>query len=259
MTKDLDSSIEQLGEQIKRNPRAVQPYMVRGGLRFLRGEYELALADLEAACALAPTPDLMARAWLGKGRTYAKLDRPQEAVESFRTVIGLVENPAFGPDTYGLANEAREELEALGGAVGGPSNSSPPPGDPLGARSRRAWEEFNHGVLLVGPEVRAKAEEHLRAAIALKPDEGVFHLRLGGTLEAMGRRPEARREYEEAARLMPDEGLPHFLLGNMVRDSGALELAAKLYTQALSQRLDPDFRRLCEEALAASRKGREPR
>jgi tetratricopeptide (TPR) repeat protein len=114
----------------------------------------------------------------------------------------------------------------------------------------QAYAEFQKGLELFGPSHRKEAESHFRAAIALNPGEGVFHLRLATTLEALGNKDEAKTEYEEAIILLPGEGMPHFCLGNMLRSQGNYLGAAAKYTIALQLNLDQDFRNLCSKALA---------
>jgi tetratricopeptide (TPR) repeat protein len=113
-----------------------------------------------------------------------------------------------------------------------------------------AYAEFKKGLDCFDPRLREQALRHFRAAIALKPDEGVFHLRIAATLEALGQIEEALREYHESIRLMPGEGGPFFCLGNLARGRGDLAGARENYVKALSMKLDGPLAGLCRGALA---------
>jgi tetratricopeptide (TPR) repeat protein len=102
-----------------------------------------------------------------------------------------------------------------------------------GSTQQRAWDEFNKGLAAWGPENRARAEKHFRRAIKLKSDEGTFHMRLAATLEAAGRKQEAKRSYEEAIRLMPDKRVPCFMMGNLLSDLKDIDSAREYYATAM--------------------------
>lgn len=99
-------------------------------------------------------------------------------------------------------------------------------------RQRAAFAEFGKGLACFSPSQREQALRHFRAAIALKPDEGVFHLRIAATLEALAQLEEALREYHEAIRLMPGDGGPFFCLGNLARSRGHTAGARENYAKA---------------------------
>jgi tetratricopeptide (TPR) repeat protein len=112
-----------------------------------------------------------------------------------------------------------------------------------------AFDEFSKGLECFGAKNREQALKHFRRAIKIKPDEGVFHMRIAATLEALGKIEEAKSEYEKAINLMPGSGEPYFLLGNMQRDQGKLIYAANNYEKALRLNLEPPFDEMCKKAL----------
>jgi tetratricopeptide (TPR) repeat protein len=155
--------------------------------------------------------------------------------------------PNAAPVETGEKRQRVGLLKRLFGSRAESSHSGSP--DPEGAK-KAAYREFEKGLAsALVAEHRPTAEGHFRAAIAIKPDEGVFQLRLAATLEAMGRRDEARAEYGDAARLMPGEGAADFCLGNMARDEGNVVSAREHYVKALRLSLEPPFDAACAQAL----------
>ena len=69
------------------------------------------------------------------------------------------------------------------------------------AHADRALEMYERGRW-------AEAEEELRKAISLNPDNAEWHFNLGLTLEAAGRDSDALESYRQAVELMPDQSDP---------------------------------------------------
>lgn len=84
-----------------------------------------------------------------------------------------------------------------------------------------------------------EAEECLRAALAIVPDNAGLHLNLGALLRARGDAAAAANHYRRVIALAPDYALAHFNLANLLRDAGRLEEAVGAYREAL--RLDPEY------------------
>lgn len=89
---------------------------------------------------------------------------------------------------------------------------------------------------------RAAAEEHLRAALALQPDNASALAGLGFLAERADRPAEARPWYEKAAKLAPDDFLVQYLYAVNLTDDpgpGSLRQARAALTRAVALR--PDF------------------
>ncbi|MEO1525508.1 MAG: tetratricopeptide repeat protein [Planctomycetota bacterium] len=106
-------------------------------------------------------------------------------------------------------------------------------------RSKRllaqAEHAMDHGKL-------AKAETHLRQAIAADPALGPAHNNLG--LIHFTRRDlyEAAHSFDRAVKLMPASGVPHFNLGLVMEEGGRLEEAVSHYEIAHSiEPTTPEF------------------
>ena len=65
-----------------------------------------------------------------------------------------------------------------------------------------------------------EAEEHLRQALALAPDDGATHNDLGSVLHAQGRGAEAEAAFRRALKLRPDLPQASFNLGICAREAG---------------------------------------
>jgi tetratricopeptide (TPR) repeat protein len=101
------------------------------------------------------------------------------------------------------------------------------------------------GLLLsfLDPSRRADAEEHLKAALAAKPEHGAALAGLGVLAELSGRKEEAGSWLERAARAAPDDFLVHYRYGlnrlELAPDRAALRQAADAFRRAVA--LSPGF------------------
>lgn len=101
------------------------------------------------------------------------------------------------------------------------------------------------GLLLsfLDPSHRTDAEEHLKAALAAKPEHGAALAGLGLLAEQSGRKEEAASWLERAARAAPDDVLVHYHYGlnrlELAPDREALRQAADAFRRAVALR--PDF------------------
>ncbi len=83
------------------------------------------------------------------------------------------------------------------------------------------------------------AAEHIRRAISLRGDAGVFHVNLGNALKAQGKSAEAIASYRRAIELKPDFAEAHNNLGSVFKAEGRLDEAVACYRKAIALR--PDF------------------
>lgn len=97
-------------------------------------------------------------------------------------------------------------------------------------------------LLNLGDDRRTEAEEHFRAALALRPDDGSALAGLGLLEERAEHAAAARPYYEKAAKLAPDDAVAQFLYArNLLDDPGpdSLRLARAALARAVALR--PEF------------------
>jgi protein O-GlcNAc transferase len=104
------------------------------------------------------------------------------------------------------------------------------------------------GVLCNDTGEPAYAVELLRAAIAARPGQAVYHNNLGNALRALGLGAEAERAYRDALECDPDYALAHYNLGALLLDLGHDHSAQASLERALA--LHPG---LAPAALALAR------
>ena len=95
------------------------------------------------------------------------------------------------------------------------------------AHADRALEMFERGRW-------AEAEEELRKALALNPDQAEWHFNLGLTVEQAGRDNDALTCYEKAIELMPDQVDPLLAGGVVANRLGQFERAIKWLEKAIT-------------------------
>ncbi len=78
---------------------------------------------------------------------------------------------------------------------------------------RIAFENYQNGNL-------TKAEEYLRKAIALQPDNAELYNNMGLVLQGMGKIDEAVEHFQKAISLNPNLADAHYNLGNIFREKG---------------------------------------
>jgi tetratricopeptide (TPR) repeat protein/ADP-heptose:LPS heptosyltransferase len=95
------------------------------------------------------------------------------------------------------------------------------------------------GVIGVQVGQNAEALEHLRRAVALRPDAGFFHYHLGLAHRGLGQMEEAVACYRRAIELQPDLVEAHNNLGVALQRMGRSDEAIASHQQAV--RVKPDF------------------
>jgi protein O-GlcNAc transferase len=90
------------------------------------------------------------------------------------------------------------------------------------------------GVLCNDTGEPAAAVELLRAAIAARPGQAVYHNNLGNALRALGRGDDAERAYRDALECDPEYALAHYNLGALLLDLGSENFARDALERALA-------------------------
>jgi tetratricopeptide (TPR) repeat protein len=120
-------------------------------------------------------------------------------------------------------------------------------------RDKRYRDLLASGEQHLGTGDTATAIEDFSAALGLRPDSMVAHLRRGEAYRAEKRTEDAGRDLLEAARLAPDSTAPALALGDLYDTERNWPLAATWYGQAALRLQDPAL--LYKLALARYRSG----
>jgi protein O-mannosyl-transferase len=96
----------------------------------------------------------------------------------------------------------------------------------------------NLAVVLLRLDRLGEAEQHMRAAIQLQPDEPEAHSGLGAVLARQGRMADAIAAYREGIRLRPSLASAHANLGVALASEGQPDQAIESLLQAIA--IDPD-------------------
>jgi len=117
-----------------------------------------------------------------------------------------------------------------------------------------AMTRLQYGAYLAREGLFDEALEHLRAAIAIDPEDPVPHGELGTALALKGDLTGAADEMEHALELAPDDSWTRLLLGLIYVERGEGETAAEMLVQAAEER-EQDAEAQILAALAAATQG----
>lgn len=116
----------------------------------------------------------------------------------------------------------------------------PDDGTPHGETGGEQYDELlQEGERLLEVGRSEEAEQKLRAAAALRPEDPYVRNKLGVSLARQRRLEEAREQFTEALRLDPAFAPAHSNMGNLYGEEGRDEDAIAAYLEAL--RHDPDY------------------
>lgn len=236
---EFDAARTVLDAQIQRGSAVPRHFFLRGYLRALDGDYELALADLNEALRLAPeTPEFLVQ----RGTILLELDQPDAALANVRAALSREPDRADGHCALGNIYHQRGDLRAAIAALASAASLEPSNGDYhlalanfrtqadelelAQADAGRAVEAAKSGDYLeqcleTRGEIRAElgdfpgAIADYRAALKLVPlpDKAVWIAALGGgTAELERMNPVAGDEGIAAAYFLGKESLEDTLL-----------------------------------------------
>jgi tetratricopeptide (TPR) repeat protein len=179
---------------------------------------------LQVALALRPQNVILLN---NLGTALNDLDKPEEAIASYRRAIEIDPKDPNAPYNMGFALEKQGKLdEAID------SYRKALELNPLGDR---AYHQLGHALRNQGKLEEAIAS--FRRAIALNPNEARYRDCLGGALEAEGKLDEAIENYRRAAEANPNDIWSHIHLGHALGTQGKLDEAIQSYQRALE--IDP--------------------
>ena len=158
-------------------------------------------------------------AWYYLGRAYYTKSRLSEARQAFEAMLKLDPHNARAEDNLGLILETEGR-----------------PGDAIDAYGRSIqWQQqngeiseqpyVNLGNLLLEQDRAKEAEEPLRRAVAIAPNDAFCHITLGKFFRKMGNLERAEHELLRATQLEPDNALAHYQLGRLYKEANDLDRA----------------------------------
>ena len=105
----------------------------------------------------------------------------------------------------------------------------------------QGWIQLGNSYLVTEPQDIAKAEEYIRKAVALQPNEAVVHDYMGDVYRAENKLPQARAEYTRMAELAPTRGEGFQQRGHVNSFLGNFDEARADYDRAIALS-DPTLR-----------------
>lgn len=224
---DAAAALQLADHALRRWPDEAEIHHARGvALRSLdRGED--ALEEFRLAAELAPD---LADAWLDAGELLLdELDDPVAALEILDEALDGLEQASQRAEAHLLRGIALARLEDFSGALRALGKSKElQPAHPDVAAER--------GSVLIELLRLDEAEEALREAVGMSPDDARAHHLLGFALDYSGRRDEAGEHFRRAAELDPEESPCPPRLTEAEFD-GALEAALREVPEPFRARL----------------------
>ncbi len=188
----FEEALDYLSQALIKKPEIAMLWMRRGVVHMRRGDYDLAVSDLEHAVKLAPnSADMLNELGIAYSQSQRKNKRTL-ALKVFERSVGLA------PQNVGMLNNYGNILTELG---------RPREALPVFERARQlapnhAAIHHNLGQTFSALKAFAQAEPHFRRAIELKFSFAEAHENLGHSLMRMKRYREALSSFKDALALM---------------------------------------------------------
>ncbi len=216
-TNQLDHNLRQDAARRQRDDllgRASTPQAIQAARR----TYEAALANAPDDCYLH----------VGFARLAMKAQRPDVAIEHYRTVLRMQPHNALMQQNLGTALASKGEIDEAVACYQRALEIDP----------NFAEAHYNVGVLLAGRGQLDEAVAHYRRALEINPDNAGVHYNLAVVLAGRGEVDEAVAHYEKALEINPNYMEAHHNLGAVLFGRGQVEEAVAHYRKALE--INPD-------------------
>jgi tetratricopeptide (TPR) repeat protein len=165
-------------------------------------------------------------AWYGLGRIRYTRQKFAEAIVCFQRVLVLAPRSVKAADNMGLAydalNRPDDAIKSFRDALDWQKNSTHPSEQPM----------LNLAIILLHRGELDEAEGLLKQAVSLAPQDPKIREQLGHLYMQKQQYENAQRELREAIVLSPDTAAYHFLLGQVLRREGMKEESQAELTRA---------------------------
>lgn len=187
-SRDNQSAIHLLQNAVNRGAVSPEIYFALALSQYNSGSFEETLPGCDRALKLDPKFD---RAALLKGRAYARLARPQDAIEWFRRALEINAACEF----------CRYELATVLAAANRPAEAEPLLREVVRATPSNASAQYELGKLLEARRDTAGAIAALEAAVAANPDQDNAWYLLGRIYLRQGDKARANRALAAVKRI----------------------------------------------------------
>ena len=207
---ESDKLTEALTPRQSRLDSLAQSALSRGITLYQNGNYTAALVDFRRAAALSPYSENALKAFEFTVQAYLKLDKPEEAVKTYRTSLKMFPvrddvHASLGNLYYSLGRNSEAEKEYRAALAINPGSTS---------------YQYSLGQVYIAMGRADDAETIFKRIIAQTPRDYGGHYGLGQAYAKQGRHEEALAQFSEALTIKPgfayayvDRGLSYAALG----------------------------------------------
>lgn len=228
LQRRLGEAEERYRQAIGLHPGDWSAYNSLGYFLYRSGRYAEAAEQFEVVIALDPGNRTgwtnLGAAYFLSGNFEAALDtyqrsRDAEASDTSYSNLGMI---------YYYLGRYREAIDALSQAVG------------LAPRDHLGWSGLGDALWIAGDEqaaaeAYATAEQHLKGALAVNPNDAQLQMDHAWITAMLGRLPDARRRIDQVLRLTPDDPYVHYYSGLIRMRANDVEGALADFEQALER------------------------
>lgn len=202
-----------------------QSALSRGITLYQRGNYNAALSDFRRAAALSPYTENALKAFEFIAQTCLKLDKPEEAVKTYRRSVGM----------FPARDDVRSKLGNLYFSLGRYEEAEKEYRSALAINPSSTNYLYSLGQVYLKTNRADEAETVYRKVISLAPRDYSGYYGLGQAYAGQDRHDEAVAQFSEALRLKPgfayayvDRGLSYAAIGEREKASEDVKILEDL-------------------------------
>ena len=213
------------------NLDSAQAYRIRGKVKYDKGQYEAAIADLNEALRIKPDDF---KAYDNRGVAKSRLRQYKSAISDFDAALRIKPDSATAYRNRGTAKALLKQYEAAIADFDAALRIKPD--------EAKVW--FGRGAAKYQLKQYEDAISDFDAALRIKPDYFAAYRGLGAVKTLQGQYEAAIADFDAALRIKPDEAEIYFLIGSAKHMLGRneeakddLQIALKLAEQTGNQHL----------------------